>query len=531
MTIASTTSKVSYNGSGSTGPFPVTFRFAKNADIVATHVSSADVETVLALTTDYTLTGAGEASGGALTLTTALAVGAKLVISRSPAILQEVDYVENSAFPAETHEAALDLLTMICQDLDEKISRAVLVGIGSGSSPEDLLDELSADVAAAAASAATATTQAGLADTARIAAEAAAASVPTFGAFGITLAGTETASNARAEMELGGAALLEVGTTAGTVCAGDDARLDTAGGAAAARNLAIRNAIRLGILAADAAGVIPGGYLDVFVADSLATKTNATYDASGDYYTNGGYGLDLCTGGTPSVQTATFSGTAANIVDNNPSTVWQSNVANQGTFRYVFSSAKTIRRVTINPVIDANSGAPESFTVQVSADGSTGYATVATFTGQSFTDGVVKTFDFANSTSGLGFQVVPSACTSGKGCGLREVECMEAVAVDMVLIPIALTTGSSTTAFDGYYLHKAIDATTLNTDIIAAGTANGGTNWTNGTSEVLCAYDSEWNYIRVPFTGLTAGTSVAMRLTTANAKAQRVKAIAELLAG
>jgi len=52
--------------------------------------------------------------------------------------VQEVDYVENSAFPAETHEAALDLLTMICQSLQEQIGRAVLYPVSTPD--EDILD-------------------------------------------------------------------------------------------------------------------------------------------------------------------------------------------------------------------------------------------------------------------------------------------------------------------------------------------------------------------------------------------------------
>ena len=173
MTVASTTSKVSYSGSGSVGPYPIPFRFIKDADIVAVQATAAGVETTLALGTNYTLTGAGDTSGGALTLDQALPVGSTLVISRNPAVVQETDYVENAAFPAETHEAALDLLTMICQALDEKISRAVLVDISSTTDPSDLLDEIDADVASAAASAATATTQAGLASAARVGAETA----------------------------------------------------------------------------------------------------------------------------------------------------------------------------------------------------------------------------------------------------------------------------------------------------------------------------------------------------------------------
>lgn len=167
MTIASTTNKVSYNGAGSAGPFSIPFKFLKNADIVATHVSTAGLETVLTLTTDYTLSGAGDPSGGALTLNAVLSSGEKLIIKRSPGIVQETDYVENAAFPAESHETALDLLTMIAQDNAEKISRAVLVPISSSTSPEDLLAELSSDVAAAAASAAAAVVAETAAETAQ----------------------------------------------------------------------------------------------------------------------------------------------------------------------------------------------------------------------------------------------------------------------------------------------------------------------------------------------------------------------------
>lgn len=184
MTIASTTSKVSYNGSGSVGPYSIPYKFTSNADIVATHVSTTGAETTLALTTDYTLTGAGNPSGGTLTLVSALTTGQKLVIKRSPSIVQETDYVENAAFPAAAHEDALDKLTMICQDLDERIERAVLVDISSSTSPEDLLDEIAADVASAEASATTATTKAGEASASAASAAVSAAALPNAASIG-----------------------------------------------------------------------------------------------------------------------------------------------------------------------------------------------------------------------------------------------------------------------------------------------------------------------------------------------------------
>ena len=49
----------------------------------------------------------------------------QIIILREVAIKQETDYVAGDAFPAETHEAALDKLTFITTQLSERIDRTV----------------------------------------------------------------------------------------------------------------------------------------------------------------------------------------------------------------------------------------------------------------------------------------------------------------------------------------------------------------------------------------------------------------------
>ncbi|MGE4298098.1 MAG: hypothetical protein AB7E47_08730 [Desulfovibrionaceae bacterium] len=135
MTIAGQTSKVRYAGSDAyTSPkaFTIPFYFVKDADIAVVRRGADGGETALTLTTHYTLSGAGDPQGGACTLLAAPATGETLVICRDPAIVQETDYQENDAFPAQTHEAALDLLTMIDQAQEEKLGRAVKSAISSG---------------------------------------------------------------------------------------------------------------------------------------------------------------------------------------------------------------------------------------------------------------------------------------------------------------------------------------------------------------------------------------------------------------
>jgi len=131
MTVQTETSRVSYTGAGTTGPFTIPFYFLANADIrVVKQTISTGAETELALTTDFTLTGAGEAAGGELTLVASLSSDYKLVIFRDPEILQETAYPRNDPFPAESHERAIDRLTMIAQRQSDLLGRAIRLSEG-----------------------------------------------------------------------------------------------------------------------------------------------------------------------------------------------------------------------------------------------------------------------------------------------------------------------------------------------------------------------------------------------------------------
>jgi hypothetical protein len=126
MTVSSTTSRVNYTGSGGTGPFAIPFYFLDDADIRAITVLIADgTETELTVNVDFTLTGAGEAAGGELTLTDSLEATHTLVIFRDPSVLQETDWPVADPFPAESHERAADRLVMIAQRLTSLYNRAV----------------------------------------------------------------------------------------------------------------------------------------------------------------------------------------------------------------------------------------------------------------------------------------------------------------------------------------------------------------------------------------------------------------------
>jgi hypothetical protein len=138
MTISSTVNRVSYSGNGSTTAFSFGYLFFSNADLkVILVVDSTGVETTKTITTHYTITGAGDASGGTVTMGTAPASGETLVIIREVDLTQGLDLVENDAFPSDLVEQELDRATMMAQQLNTELARSVKLSDGdtSGADP------------------------------------------------------------------------------------------------------------------------------------------------------------------------------------------------------------------------------------------------------------------------------------------------------------------------------------------------------------------------------------------------------------
>lgn len=128
MTVSSTTSKVSYSGNGSTTVFAYTFKVFDEDDLtVILRNDSTGNETVQAITTNYTVSGVGNAGGGNVTFVTAPASGITVVIRRASSQTQTTDYTPNDPFPAEAHEDALDKLTFIAQEVQEELDRAIKI--------------------------------------------------------------------------------------------------------------------------------------------------------------------------------------------------------------------------------------------------------------------------------------------------------------------------------------------------------------------------------------------------------------------
>ena len=127
MTVSSTTVKNSYSGNGSNDTFVYGFKIFADTDLEVIIRSATGTETIKTLTTHYTVTNAGSASGGNVVFTSGNIPTATetVVVRREVPQTQAIDYIANDPFPAESHEEGLDRATMTIQQLQEEVNRSI----------------------------------------------------------------------------------------------------------------------------------------------------------------------------------------------------------------------------------------------------------------------------------------------------------------------------------------------------------------------------------------------------------------------
>jgi len=125
MTVSSSTNKVSFNGDGSTTVFAYSFKVFDESDLTVILRASDGTETTQTITTNYTVSGVGDAGGGNVTMVTAPASGEQLTILREQPLTQGLDLVPNDPFPANSIEDSLDKLTFMVQQQQEELDRSI----------------------------------------------------------------------------------------------------------------------------------------------------------------------------------------------------------------------------------------------------------------------------------------------------------------------------------------------------------------------------------------------------------------------
>lgn len=126
MTVSTTAEKDQYTLTGAGTAFAFTFKIFAETELVVIREDTAGVETTLTLTTDYTVSASPWETGGTVTTITNYTDGI-LTIKRALPRTQTKSYTTASEFPAATHEEALDRAIILIQELEEKLSRALIL--------------------------------------------------------------------------------------------------------------------------------------------------------------------------------------------------------------------------------------------------------------------------------------------------------------------------------------------------------------------------------------------------------------------
>jgi hypothetical protein len=125
MTVSSEVSEVSYTGNGAATEFEVPFLFLAAPHLEVQEKVDGGSYSTLTLGVDYTVTGAGVATGGTVTRTTAPIADATLRIRRTLPLTQGTAFRTAGTFSAATHENAHDYCRMVDQQIARRIEEVV----------------------------------------------------------------------------------------------------------------------------------------------------------------------------------------------------------------------------------------------------------------------------------------------------------------------------------------------------------------------------------------------------------------------
>lgn len=149
MLVSNQTLKNVYLPNGAVKDFPYTFPILDSAHLrVTREVKTVDPLTQNVITqveevpvSEYTVTGAGNEAGGEIQFKEAPKAGLKIAILRNTPFLQLYKYTELDNFPALSHENALSLHVMMCLQILESLTRAVIFPETDTTDPQKFLQE------------------------------------------------------------------------------------------------------------------------------------------------------------------------------------------------------------------------------------------------------------------------------------------------------------------------------------------------------------------------------------------------------
>ena len=159
MTIQNTTIRKAgpSQGNGVTTVFPFTFKVFTATDILVTYLNASSVESVLVLSTNYTVSlnaDQNASPGGSVTLLVAPATATYITLTSQLANTQNLSLTNSGGFYPQSINDALDKTVIQVQQLAEVTSRAITLPVSSTQQASTVLSNiLNAETVAVAAAA------------------------------------------------------------------------------------------------------------------------------------------------------------------------------------------------------------------------------------------------------------------------------------------------------------------------------------------------------------------------------------------
>lgn len=127
MTVATTNiTSGPYSGNDVADSFAYTFRIDDESQVAVYESAAAGIPTLLTLDTDYTVSGVGDDNGGYVTrVSGALLTGSNWYIRSDYSDTQDTSFSSQGGFFPDVHESALDKLTFVSQQQEDKINRSI----------------------------------------------------------------------------------------------------------------------------------------------------------------------------------------------------------------------------------------------------------------------------------------------------------------------------------------------------------------------------------------------------------------------
>ena len=284
------------------------------------------------------------------------------------------------------------------------------------------------------------------------------------------------------------------------------------------------------------------GVVDAFVDETGvdgAASTNETYDGTGDYYHNPAPAAvdqiptmtsHTAPSGTASASTE-YSGTYAawRAMDDSNATNWSTTSGNTlGWLAYEFAAAETIASYALTggggDGVDSN---PQAWTLDYWTGSE--WTTLDTVTGETgWSDNEKRTFTIDSPVSASKYRIDVTANNGDANfLNIKEFELFDPTpAPDMTLQSEA--TAAEAQPGEAFIVawEEDVDAVTLNTDLKAWASRDGGTTWTQATlSQEASLSTGRLLTGTADVSGQPAGTSMKWRLTTHNSKELRVHGV------